>query len=147
MKRSWIISLALSFVMIIGGVFALTYIKDIVPDQIQAEPVLSQPVNDEDNQKQVPKKTKDIIYESQKLVVQIELSDGTIGSGFLYNNRGDVVTNAHVVANHKDVTVMTTESKEMPGEVIGVSRNTDVAVVRVPGLKGGHHFRFGQKEM
>ncbi|MBA2174423.1 trypsin-like peptidase domain-containing protein [Halobacillus locisalis] len=136
MKRSWIISLALSFVIIMGGVFAFTYIMDTVPDQIEAEPVLSQPVNDEDNQKQVPKKTKDIIYESQKLVVQIELSDGTIGSGFLYNDQGDIVTNAHVVANHKDVTVMTTESKEMPGEVIGVSRNTDVAVVRVPGLKG-----------
>lgn len=136
MNRSWIISLALTFCVIIAGGIAVYYVMDKVPAQIQAEPVLSQPQTNKDSEEQVPKKTKDIIYESQKLVVQIELSDGSIGSGFLYNTKGDVVTNAHVVANHKDVTVMTTESKEMPGEVIGVSRDTDVAVVRVPGLKG-----------
>ncbi|KHE71533.1 S1C family serine protease, partial [Halobacillus sp. BBL2006] len=81
-------------------------------------------------------KTKEIIYESQKLVVQIERGDGSIGSGFLYNNQGDVITNAHVVSNASKVKVITADSKEMNGNVIGVSRDTDVAVVRVPGLKG-----------
>ncbi|MCA0969524.1 S1C family serine protease [Halobacillus litoralis] len=136
MNRSWIISLVLTFCVIVGGGVAGYFVVNKVPSQIQAEPVLSQPQQNDKSEEQVPKKTKEIIYESQKLVVQIELKDGSIGSGFLYNKKGDVVTNAHVVANHRDVTVMTTESKEMPGEVIGVSRNTDVAVVRVPGLEG-----------
>ncbi|WP_079480524.1 S1C family serine protease [Halobacillus salinus] len=136
MNRAWIISLALTFCVLVAGGIGLYYVIDKVPAQIQAAPVLSDPQVNKSSEEQVPKKTKDIIYESQKLVVQIELEDGSIGSGFLYNEQGDVITNAHVVANNKDVTVMTTESKEMPGEVIGISRDTDVAVVRVPGLKG-----------
>jgi serine protease Do len=79
---------------------------------------------------------KEIIHEAQKLVVQIEVANGTMGSGFLYNNQGDVITNAHVVANTKEVKVKTADSKEFSGTVIGISSDTDVALVRVPGLAG-----------
>lgn len=83
-----------------------------------------------------PKSLKDIIYATQKLVVMIETEDGTQGSGFVYNDKGDLITNAHVVAGASKVTVKTADAKELEGDVIGISTETDVAVVRVPGLAG-----------
>ncbi|NGZ78009.1 S1C family serine protease [Saccharibacillus alkalitolerans] len=79
---------------------------------------------------------KDIISSVGEKVVMIETSDGSIGSGFLYNDRGDILTNAHVVSGFKDVTVTTSGSEDMEGTVIGIGEETDVAVVRVAGLEG-----------
>ena len=80
------------------------------------------------------KELKDIIHDVQKVVVMIELDDGSLGSGFLYNNKGDVITNAHVVNGAKTVKVKTADAREFEGTVIGLSKDVDVAVVRVPGL-------------
>ncbi|WP_079529502.1 S1C family serine protease [Halobacillus hunanensis] len=134
MDRRWLISLIVMLLCIGAGIGGSVYVKNSVPKQLEASSKLSQPVSKQAS-KTMAKSTQDIIYESQKLVVQIELKNGSIGSGFLYNKKGDVITNAHVVANAKEVTVVTADSKEMKGEVIGISRTTDVAVVRVPGLK------------
>ncbi|MEJ8302922.1 S1C family serine protease [Saccharibacillus sacchari] len=79
---------------------------------------------------------KQIISAVGEKVVMIETADGSIGSGFLYNDRGDILTNAHVVAGYKDVTITTSDSDQMPGTVIGIGEETDVAVVRVPDLEG-----------
>ncbi|ARI77793.1 S1C family serine protease [Halobacillus mangrovi] len=136
MKRAWIISLSLSILILACGGVSVYFISDSISEELRATAALTEPLSAEDSEEKVSKKTKDIIYESQKLVVQIELEDGSIGSGFLYNDQGDVITNAHVVANSNEVKVVTADSKEMQGSVIGVSRDTDVAVVRVPGLKG-----------
>ncbi|WP_051459303.1 S1C family serine protease [Paenibacillus zanthoxyli] len=81
------------------------------------------------------KKTrKEIIEDSQKRVVTIESGEG-LGSGFLYNGKGDLLTNAHVVAGSRDVTVRTKSHQEYKGKVIGIGTDTDVAVVRVTELK------------
>ncbi|SFJ88435.1 Trypsin-like peptidase domain-containing protein [Halobacillus dabanensis] len=136
MKRSWIISILSSLIILGAGIAGVFYIMTAVPEDISVSAVLNQPAAEETGNQEVPKETQDIIFESQKLVVQIELDDGSVGSGFLYNDQGDVITNAHVVANTESVNVITSDGKNMPGDVIGLSRDTDVAVVRVPGLKG-----------
>lgn len=79
---------------------------------------------------------KEIISAVGEKVVMIETADGSLGSGFLYNDRGDILTNAHVVAGYKDVTITMSDSDQMPGTVIGIGEETDVAVVRVPDLEG-----------
>ncbi|WP_037285356.1 S1C family serine protease [Saccharibacillus sacchari] len=79
---------------------------------------------------------KQIISTVGEKVVMIETADGSIGSGFLYNDRGDILTNAHVVAGYADVTITMSDSDQMPGTVIGIGEETDVAVVRVPDLEG-----------
>ncbi|BFH62730.1 S1C family serine protease [Paenibacillus azoreducens] len=82
-----------------------------------------------------PQKTrKEIIEDSQKRVVTIESGSG-LGSGFLYNNEGDLLTNAHVVAGSAQVTVRTLNHKEYKGKVIGIGTDIDIAVVRVQELK------------
>ncbi|WP_174613084.1 S1C family serine protease [Virgibacillus ihumii] len=82
---------------------------------------------------------KSIIHETEKSVVQIEGQNekSTItGSGFLYNNKGDIITNAHVVNDADAVYVKTANAHTYPAAVIGVGKELDVAVVRVPQLAG-----------
>ncbi|MFC7061424.1 S1C family serine protease [Halobacillus seohaensis] len=133
MKRTWMTSLLITAVFILLGIGGMIFVQQKIPSQLEAVSILDQPVPEEEGEP-VNKSNQEIIYESQKLVVQIELDNGTIGSGFLYNDQGDVITNAHVVANAEEVNIVTVDSKEMTGKVIGISRSTDIAVVRVPEL-------------
>ncbi|RSL35249.1 serine protease [Salibacterium salarium] len=76
-----------------------------------------------------------IIHETQKSVVVIE-TDMAQGSGFLYNDKGDIVTNAHVVDGVNTVRVRFSDSEVHTGTVIGRSNNVDLALVRVDSLEG-----------
>ena len=53
------------------------------------------------------------------------------GSGFIVSADGVVLTNAHVVANADEVTVKLTDKREFKAKVIGVDKQTDVAVLRI----------------
>jgi S1-C subfamily serine protease len=54
-----------------------------------------------------------------------------LGSGFVLDRRGDIVTNEHVVANGKDVTVGFSAGATYSAKVLGTDASTDVAVIRV----------------
>lgn len=64
-------------------------------------------------------------------VVQITTSQGS-GSGVVYDRRGDIVTNAHVVGNAATVRVSPASGgAALPARVAGVFTPDDLAVVRV----------------
>jgi hypothetical protein len=78
-----------------------------------------------------------IIHEAEKSVIQIEAHNETqtiTGSGFLYNNQGDIITNAHVIKDTDAIYVRTSNARFYPAAVIGVSEETDIALLRVPQL-------------
>ena len=77
----------------------------------------------------------DVIADAQETVYTI-YSSVSQGSGFLYNDEGAVVTNAHVVEGAIDVSVKTMDGNEYLGTVIGYSNETDIALVDVPDLAG-----------
>ncbi|QAY67097.1 S1C family serine protease [Paenibacillus protaetiae] len=131
MRKSVWISAALCTVMICAAAGAAGVVHMEVPKQLQGKPLLA-----EVPEQSGPKSLKDVIYETQKLVVTIETPDGMQGSGFLYNDQGDLITNAHVVTGATDVTVKTADARVLQGKVIGISEETDVAVVRVQELAG-----------
>jgi S1-C subfamily serine protease len=59
-----------------------------------------------------------------------EIRQGT-GSGFIINNNGQILTNAHVVAGATKVTVTLKDGRTIAGKVKGIDRVTDVAVVEI----------------
>jgi putative serine protease PepD len=64
-------------------------------------------------------------------VVQIS-SDGSTGSGVVYNSKGDIVTNAHVVGDAKTVDVLPASGEgTLTADVIGKFTPDDLAVIRV----------------
>jgi len=54
-----------------------------------------------------------------------------VGSGFVYDDRGHIVTNFHVVDNASKITVTFYDGVEMPAKVVGSDRPSDVAVIKV----------------
>ena len=67
--------------------------------------------------------------------MQISTSEG-LGSGIVFDTKGDIVTNAHVVGTATTVTVTTSTGKTFKGaKVVGTYTQDDLAVVNVTGLK------------
>ncbi|MBU1237657.1 MAG: DegQ family serine endoprotease [Gammaproteobacteria bacterium] len=54
-----------------------------------------------------------------------------LGSGFIVNPDGVILTNAHVVADADEVIVKLTDKREFKARVVGIDRQTDVAVLRI----------------
>jgi putative serine protease PepD len=64
-------------------------------------------------------------------VVQISAGDST-GSGVVYDGKGDIVTNAHVIGDAKTVDVLPASGKGLlPATVVGQFKPDDLAVIRV----------------
>ncbi|AUT03688.1 serine protease [Nostoc sp. CENA543] len=55
------------------------------------------------------------------------------GSGFILSEKGQVLTNAHVVADTDTVQVTLKDGRTFEGKVVGIDNITDVAVVKIPG--------------
>ena len=55
------------------------------------------------------------------------------GTGFVWDNAGNIVTNAHVVGESNRVMIRTSQGDVMPAEVVGRAPNYDLAVVRIAG--------------
>ena len=53
------------------------------------------------------------------------------GSGWVYNNQGDIVTNEHVVADADTLSVRFWNSAVYPATVVGRDRSKDLAVIKV----------------
>jgi putative serine protease PepD len=64
-------------------------------------------------------------------VVQIQTADG-LGSGVVYDGKGDIVTNAHVVGNFKTFKI-TLANGTFDGTLVGTFPADDLAVVHVKG--------------
>ena len=69
-------------------------------------------------------------------VVQIQTSEG-LGSGIVFDSKGDIVTNNHVVGTAKTFTVTLASGKQVSGTLVGTFAPNDLAVIHVDaaGLK------------
>jgi serine protease Do len=54
-----------------------------------------------------------------------------VGSGFIYDNRGHILTNNHVVENAEKIKVFFYDGVEVSAKVVGTDSKTDVAVIKV----------------
>ncbi|MBT5633767.1 MAG: trypsin-like serine protease, partial [Nitrospina sp.] len=56
----------------------------------------------------------------------------SLGSGFLINREGYILTNAHVISNSVNIRVVLSEGKkEYPAKIIGIDRLTDTALIKI----------------
>lgn len=60
-----------------------------------------------------------------------ERKSNSLGSGFVIDPSGIIITNNHVIADSNDVTVIFTDGQKLKAEVIGKDSKVDVAVLRV----------------
>ena len=53
------------------------------------------------------------------------------GSGFIINDRGFILTNAHVIDGAKEITVRLSDRREFTAVVVGLDKKSDVALIRI----------------
>ncbi|MDC3412742.1 S1C family serine protease [Aquibacillus sp. 3ASR75-11] len=122
------------FLLLLGALSVSKLYEKWNKDSLSVKNTLATKVKVDDNEN---KDLKTIIHEAQKGVVQIEAAgeeSDMIGSGFLYNEKGDIITNAHVVKDANAIYVKTTNASTYPAAVVGIGKETDIAVIRVPQL-------------
>ncbi len=125
--------LLLSVFLFIAGIVSIAWIYNHWHDDelTVRNPAVSKAVVSEEPD------LKTIIHEAEKNVIQIEgqTEYSTItGSGFLFNNKGDIITNAHVIEKADSIYVRTAGAQIYPAAVIGISKDVDIALLRVPQL-------------
>jgi S1-C subfamily serine protease len=62
-----------------------------------------------------------------------------LGSGFVVDRAGDIVTNEHVVENGSDVTVGFSAGATYSAKVLGTDASTDLAVIRIDAPRSALH--------
>jgi serine protease Do len=66
-----------------------------------------------------------------------------LGTGFIFDDQGHVLTNAHVVEGADVVKVKLADERELRAKVKGRDERLDVAVLEIEGAKGLPHVNFG----
>ena len=56
-----------------------------------------------------------------------------MGSGFIVDERGYILTNNHVIANAERIAVTLTDGRVIEGRLVGTCRSVDVAVIKIDG--------------
>ena len=77
---------------------------------------------------------------------QRERKSNSLGSGFVVDPSGIVITNNHVIADANEVTVIFTDGQKLKAEVVGKDAKVDVAVLRVKPDKPLKAAKFGDSE-
>ena len=62
---------------------------------------------------------------------QREFKQRSLGSGFIIDKEGFIVTNNHVVENADKIKVILSDEKEYDAEIIGRDANTDLALIKI----------------
>jgi putative serine protease PepD len=80
--------------------------------------------------KQLQQQFTGIVKTVSPQVVQIQTDSG-LGSGVVFDKRGDIVTNAHVVTGARTLSVTLADGGQHPATLVGIYPQNDIAVVRV----------------
>lgn len=72
------------------------------------------------------------VYDKDMFNRRVEVGQ-SVGSGVIFDKKGYIVTNNHVVSGSTDVNVSLSSGKTVSGKVIGTDESTDLAVVKIDG--------------
>jgi serine protease Do len=70
----------------------------------------------------------------------------SLGSGFVIDASGIVITNNHVIGEANDITVIFSDGKKLKAEIVGKDPKVDLAVLRVKSDKPLKAVKFGDSE-
>ena len=70
----------------------------------------------------------------------------SLGSGFIINKNGIVVTNNHVIGNADDIIVTDNEGKEYKAKVMGADPYSDLAVLKIDSKEKFDYVKFGNSD-
>jgi 2-alkenal reductase len=136
-KRVWIVSLVLVLSIVacqVPGTALQAPAESVVPAVV---PSSDRPVSTTDSAS--PATQQDVLENIYKdvipgiVAIQVSGADGSgaLGSGFVFDGEGHIITNYHVVEGASRVEVDFTSGYKTYGTVIGTDLDSDIAVVKV----------------
>ena len=81
---------------------------------------------------------EDEFMDSKKLV--------SLGSGFIIDSSGYIVTNYHVVSNAEEILVKLSGGNELIAKIVGLDKKTDLALLKIDTNKPLPYVKFGDSE-
>ena len=70
----------------------------------------------------------------------------SLGSGFVIDPTGYIVTNHHVIENAEEVTVSFSDETQYEAEIVGSDAKTDLALLKIKGSKKFPHVSFAEND-
>jgi serine protease Do len=70
----------------------------------------------------------------------------SLGSGFIIDASGVVVTNNHVIADADEINVIMNDGTKIKAELVGVDKKTDIAVLKFKPVKPVNAVKFGDSD-
>ncbi len=71
----------------------------------------------------------------------------SLGSGFVIDAGGFIITNNHVIENAEKIVVKIASSEEYEAEVVGRDSKTDIALIRIKGANGLTEAKLGDSDL
>ncbi|MDO8907120.1 MAG: trypsin-like peptidase domain-containing protein [Pseudohongiella sp.] len=139
LKTDFILPSIIKHTAAIAGLILAFLLAGIVPAHAQAPGYQSFRTNDEANNIDVFKRASPaVVYITNSRRVRQsffnlnpqEVPQGT-GSGFVWDNRGYIVTNFHVIQNASRVTVTLQDGSAWDARLVGVEPDKDLAVLQI----------------
>lgn len=117
----YVICCVVSIVCAFFGMFL--YVKIAKPFDNMKEKVI---VNEEGISKSVDK-----IYDAVVIVETKNKNTYALGSGFIYDSEGYILTNSHVVKETKDIVITLSTGEQVNGTFVGNDEYYDIAVIKI----------------
>ena len=80
----------------------------------------------------------ELFEKSEKGVVRIDVDKidsmgdrNSVGSGFIFDHFGNIITNTHVIDNASNITVTFLDGSQYNASIVGMDKFTDIAVIKV----------------
>lgn len=70
----------------------------------------------------------------------------SLGSGFIIDKKGYIVTNLHVIQDAEEISVILQDDTNLIAKVVGRDKKTDIAVLKIDTKKELHPLKFGDSD-
>ncbi|NJL40391.1 MAG: trypsin-like serine protease [Leptolyngbyaceae cyanobacterium RM2_2_4] len=141
MNTKFLSRVATSGIIAAGTALGITAFDAFIPVNL-LNVALGQPHSNQVLAQDVEENTNVRVYETASpAVVSVNAADGS-GSGSIISPNGLILTNAHVVARSRTVTVRLTDGREVQGDVVAFGEpGLDLAAVQLRGQSNLPHLR------
>ncbi|MGW6837673.1 trypsin-like peptidase domain-containing protein [Streptomyces sp. NPDC054949] len=144
--RMWqVVALAVGVALLAGGVGGFLGVLA----ERRSSTRLELPQAAVDSKGRAPDSVAGIAASALPGVVTLHVSGGGgsgTGTGFVLDPQGHILTNNHVVADAKDITVTFSTGESVPATLVGRDGGYDLAVVKVEGVRGLRPLTLGNSE-
>jgi 2-alkenal reductase len=122
---------------IVSGSLSAAAVTTLLADE-NGGPTTQTPVGTNVSQVRIDESSAVInaVNEAMPAVVKIQSQTdggGGIGTGFIYDSDGWILTNKHVVDGATEITVILSDSRVLPATLYGIDTLTDLAIIKVDG--------------